>query len=643
MSAKKTTAGLGASGLRWTAAYLFAMVIIYFGERVVESTTARMLCWVIGAAGILAALAARFQRIRASRSTESAGRKATPVERRILLCYIGGLVGLALYLMQADFMMDKLRPMFETAQASDRYEGVFATLWPIVWLCSMLPLIFIEISYAAMDMSRTVELRRINLSAASAMVLAMSVVIVGSLNFIGEQLNEKIDLSYFKTTRPSDSSKKMVQNLSKPLKVYLFYPGANEVQEHVQSYFTELAAASSQLEVQVVDHALDPKLAKQLAVTKNGTVVLSSESRNERVNIGTKLNEAKRALKKLDSEFQAAFLKVSRGAKIAYITVGHEELDRSRRDGIEGASIRDMRTVLQRLNYTIKQLGIGQGLSEKVPDDATLLIIAGPRKRFVESEVRSIHGYLARGGRMLILLDPEAKESHKELLDPLGLNFHPIQLANDRHHIRAKFNQSDRRILYSIRFKSHPSVTTLDRNAPRVAAIFMGAGYLTKDETGTAALNPKVKFTIQSMSQTYDDANENFTYDSGAEHQKTYQLAAAATFAPTSKPAPSKDAKDKKAKPTKAEDEEGRAVVVADADLFSDRIFRNPGNQLFFLDSVKWLGGDEKFQGEVSSEEDVRISHTRKEDQVWFYLTTIAVPAFVVGFGIFRTRRRRRK
>jgi LPXTG-motif cell wall-anchored protein len=101
----------------------------------------------------------------------------------------------------------------------------------------------------------------------------------------------------------------------------------------------------------------------------------------------------------------------------------------------------------------------------------------------------------------------------------------------------------------------------------------------------------------------------------------------------------SKNSKDNK----KAEPPELRLIAVGDSDMISDKVLRNPGNAYFLVDAVKWLGGEEEYMGKTSSEEDVRIMHTRKEDQLWFYLTIFGVPALVLGGGIFYTYRRRRR
>jgi len=58
---------------------------------------------------------------------------------------------------------------------------------------------------------------------------------------------------------------------------------------------------------------------------------------------------------------------------------------------------------------------------------------------------------------------------------------------------------------------------------------------------------------------------------------------------------------------------------------------------------MHWLMGDEAYQGLVATEQDLPISHTRKQDVVWFYSTIFLAPAAVLGVGWFTTKRRRKK
>jgi ABC-type uncharacterized transport system involved in gliding motility auxiliary subunit len=130
-----------------------------------------------------------------------------------------------------------------------------------------------------------------------------------------------------------------------------------------------------------------------------------------------------------------------------------------------------------------------------------------------------------------------------------------------------------------------------------------------------------------------------------------YNLAAAVTspVADGAKPPPKKEEKpekkDDKKGPKKAPPpNEMRAFVVADSDVFSDIFMSNVvANQVLFVDAVRWLGGEESFAGEVSSEEDVRIEHTKQKDQIWFYGTIFGAPALVLAAGLFGSRRARKK
>ncbi|MCA9639755.1 MAG: LPXTG cell wall anchor domain-containing protein, partial [Myxococcales bacterium] len=67
---------------------------------------------------------------------------------------------------------------------------------------------------------------------------------------------------------------------------------------------------------------------------------------------------------------------------------------------------------------------------------------------------------------------------------------------------------------------------------------------------------------------------------------------------------------------------------------------KSPTNQLMFVDVVRWLGGEESFAGEISSEEDHPIEHTKKGDTIWFYATILGVPMLVLGLGLLLSRRR---
>jgi hypothetical protein len=71
------------------------------------------------------------------------------------------------------------------------------------------------------------------------------------------------------------------------------------------------------------------------------------------------------------------------------------------------------------------------------------------------------------------------------------------------------------------------------------------------------------------------------------------------------------------------------------------RAFR--ANAQFGYDAARWLSGDEDITGEVESEEDVKVQHTREEDWMWFLTAIGAVPTTVLMAGVLFIRLRRRR
>jgi hypothetical protein len=63
------------------------------------------------------------------------------------------------------------------------------------------------------------------------------------------------------------------------------------------------------------------------------------------------------------------------------------------------------------------------------------------------------------------------------------------------------------------------------------------------------------------------------------------------------------------------------------------------GNQVLFVDAMRWLVGEESWSGQTNTEEDVRIEHTKQQDLAWFYSTIFGVPGLVLAAGLFFRRR----
>ncbi|WP_437283299.1 Gldg family protein [Sorangium sp. So ce375] len=600
-------------------AYAGALLAIFLGERVVPTIEwLRYALSGLGFSTLLLVTALRF----ATALRETGERRA--VERALAILSALGVVAVAAYFTTTDAGQAMLGVSRAAPETRARIDAATTVAWIALLVMATVPLFFGEAALAPMRRAERIEGRRVRAATLSGVTLGFAAVYSALFVYAASQLDLKADFSYYRTARPGESTKRVAESLTEPLKITAFFPQQNEVGAEVEGYLREVKAASPQITVEMQDRLLVPALAKEAKVTQDGVIVLSRDSSRETLTVGSEMKSAGAKLKSLDADFQKVLLKVIRPQRTAYLTVGHGELNEST-SSPEGRTTKNLRKLLESQNYVIKDLGLAQGLGSEIPKDASVVIVLGPQKAFLPEEVAALKRHADEGGHLLLALDPDAKVDLDPLAGAVGLTWKPEVLANDRVYVRRRYNDSDQTMLVTTRYSSHASVSTLSRHSQQAPTIFPGASSLDKRDDGGL----KIDFVVRSLGETFADANGNFKFDEGGEKRNAYNLAAAVS----KDVAPGADGKEKK---------ELRAFVVADADVFSDAAFRNEPNIVLALDALRWLGGEESFAGEITTSEDVRIEHTKEKDQVWFWATILVAPAMVLGLGLFITRRGRR-
>ena len=596
--------------------YLSSLTLLLLGERMFgPGYAARMPLAFATATTMTLAVVLRAMRWRA------ASGETRKVLARLLPAYVVGGFSLLLYACCAESSPLSL-------DLSDDALVILKLTFFLLLLTSTLPLLLMEASLLSMYGARRLETRRLVESGQAGLALALATCFVFSGNFVASQYDTRFDLRTLRDLQPSDATLEMARNLSEPLTVSLFFSPANEVEEVISPYFATLEAASSQVSVVRLDKAASPKQARELRVRKNGTVVVSDGENHESLNLGEDSGRARSKLKKLDADFQAKLNKVTRSQRIAYFTVGHGERTTAPKDKDPGG-LKALKEGLKTLNYKVKNLGVKQGLSDQIPEDATLVFVAGPQGPMIESEQDALIRYVQEGGALFVLLDPEAEEAPalEPLLATLGLSYKLDVLAHETKHVTRDRAISDRSFLATNRFTTHASTTNLAKGGPRTFALFDGSGSL--DKLDGAAGEPDVTFTIRTAAGTWADLDGGLTYDKDTESKSSFNLAASVQLPPAEE----------------GEGIGGRAVVTADVDALADLVLSvSMGNRQWLSDSLRWLENEVALSAQVAELEDVALVHTKDEDKVWFYATTLGVPLLVLGCGLrVRSRRRRRK
>jgi len=672
---------------------------MFAGQRVLShlDTTSTVLT-VIGLLLIAGATAIRFWAFR--RETG----KRRMVERLLLVCHAGMILSLVIY-----FLLGTTTGQgwlgIESGKAVAKTDTIATVVWVLLMGISLIPLIMVEASLGMTgrggfpkpgeDMAEdaAVEVFRVREMASSGLTIALAAGFLMVTCNVAKERDVREDVSYFKTSRPGPSTVSMVGSLSEPMRVLLFFPEVNEVADEVEAYFRELAGETGKVVIERHDRMVSPGLAKQYKVQSDGTVVLikgetaeekakrekeikDSEAKtrlkpedkvvppNEKLTVPTDFVRARRdKLRTFDSEVQKSLMKVIRKKRVAYFSVGHGELNDPKSAGPQELVDPQARSALFKqilgiLNYEIKEW---DGFGKEVPDDATILVVLGPRQPLLDEDLTSIGEYLDRGGSLFIALDPHNNVGLGSLEGKLGVKFDRTPVADDKEFWVARRNPADHRIIVTNQFSSHASVTTLSRAGVKAGIPMAEAGHLEDaDFMVEKGVNPpKRTYVIRSMTSSFldkpsPDAPEgNSTFDKGSEERKRYNLVAA-----VEDPSRKKD----KSKPKEEDKEEGkdgdkdkkvepadtgrgmRAMVFADVDIFEDgALSRFGGLQYVVRDAALWLGGEEELAGETTEEKDVTIEHTKSEDVVWFYLSLVGAPVVILGAGLGGVTWRRRR
>ncbi|MEQ8997609.1 MAG: Gldg family protein [Coleofasciculus sp. B1-GNL1-01] len=233
-------------------------------------------------------------------------------------------------------------------------------------------------------------------------------VIIGLINFLGVRYGVQIDLTENQLFTLSPQSQQVVRNLDQSVKVWVFESPANPAnQELLENY----RRYGSNLEFEFVDPQLQPELAQKFNVNYIGEVYLEYGNQRELVQTispGERLSEVQltNAIERITGD---------RADKV-YFLQGHGErpLEASDEGGLSQAV-----SALETKNFTVEPLNLAE--QPAVPDDASLIVIAGPKRALFEPEVQALEDYLADGGSLLVMIDPDTNPGLEPLLSDWGV------------------------------------------------------------------------------------------------------------------------------------------------------------------------------------------------------------------------------
>ena len=245
-------------------------------------------------------------------------------------------------------------------------------------------------------------------------------------------------------------TKNLLSELDHRVEATAFFVGDSAEQQaaldFVEDTLREFDARSNNFSYRVVDPDREPEVARNLGVTQYGTIAFQCVAPEDKCLI-PETNRPRVHLVApstfLEQDFVTAILIVTeQQQKKIYFLRGHQERNISDTDAESDGYGIAASLGLRGENYAVQDFDL-LGSDPKVPDDATLVVIAGPKRDFFalgdNSEITALNAYLEGGGRLMVLLEPEdrdpADEGMKDFRDFLanwGIQVLPGHIVDDQ-------------------------------------------------------------------------------------------------------------------------------------------------------------------------------------------------------------------
>jgi ABC-type uncharacterized transport system involved in gliding motility auxiliary subunit len=294
---------------------------------------------------------------------------------------------------------------------------------------------------------------------------------------------------------------------------------------------------------------------------------------------------------------------------------------------------------LGRENYSTDKLVLVQRAS--VPDDAAVVVVAGPKIDFYPAEIDALKKYLGKGGKLLLELDPPEKVDSPPLPQLIALAHDwGVTVGNDivvDASGTGRLIGTDPSVPVAASYPSHPitqrfNLLTAYPLARSVTPIPGGVnghvaqGFVETSDRSWAETDIKGLLTTGQVKLDVDKGDKPGPI-----------TLAAATSAPVGgAAAPAPDDKNDTPKP------ETRVVVVGDSDFAGNVGIGIQGNRDLFMNIVGWLSQQENLIAIRPKEaDDRRIAMTAAQQANLAWLTLLIIPGFIFGTGIYTWMRRR--
>ncbi len=455
------------------------------------------------------------------------------------------------------------------------------------------------------------DLRRFFFNCNGFLIALIVIIAAVIINLIAFRFNFSFDLTNNKLYSLSEQSLQAIEELNRQpndLNIYGFFSGDTN-RNAIIDLIQEFQRRSGKIIYKTIDPYKNQAEAMQFQIRELGTLVFRLGDKDLKVLPWEVFREDPNGNETFIGEqaiTRTIYKLIDADTKYIQILIGHGE-----------KTYQTAREYIRSAGYKVGYLELMK--DEKIPDNCSQLIIAGPKSDLTRAEINMIEKYLEQGGRVMIFLDfPPTKAQLSNLvrlINQWGIDTEDSVVLDMEK--RSAFDYT----MIIPNYLEHEITRNLNETFTNLTFPFNRSLSKIKNYSGPA----KVEVILESSRKSWGETDRG-----GKVKQDSYETAgpiplgivASRTF----------------------NGKEGRIVVIANSNFLDDQFVTEAGNLNFFYNITNWLLGQPE-----------RITIAPKQFQItkvvlsplhtnlirWFVLLVLPAAILILGGFIWLRRRSR--
>ncbi|MEJ2407011.1 MAG: GldG family protein [Candidatus Thiodiazotropha sp.] len=382
------------------------------------------------------------------------------------------------------------------------------------------------------------------------------------LAWLGSRYDQQWDWTRQGSNSLSATSVEILARTPGPLTLTAYVPETRSLRERIERFIARYQYHKPDIHLNFVDPLRNPDESRRLGISLSGEILLSYDQREERI-------------QQLDEEHLSnAILRLGqRHERWIVGLTGHGERD------LLGKANHDLGRFGEQLEQQgFRIISLDLATLPELPERTALLLIASPQRPLLSGERERLKAYLAKGGNLCLLSDPDNPVAAGLAHDLAGVDQLPGTLVDANVRELGIDNPS---IALVPRYPDHDATRGFN-----LLTLYPQAAALRAPESGDWQVTPLLRTLDRSWNETGPLSGEIERNPEAGELPGPLSIGLALT-------------RDRGGS-------EQRLMVIGDGDFLSNSFLDNAGNQDLGLTLSRWLAGDDEEIGIPAPEADDR-------------------------------------